>query len=85
MEANNIEEKSLTLHQVLTSRLNFMLCFANILEGFYNVFYSLDLLSGSRRPFETNMWYSEGPVPCAVSLNEGKVLYVVLASTVSFR
>ena len=47
--------------------------------------YRLDILSGSRRPFEASTQYSEGPFPCSVILNEGKVLYVMLESTVSVR
>ena len=47
--------------------------------------YRLDILSGYRRLFETSMQCNEGPFTNAVILNESKVLYVMLESTVSVR
>lgn len=48
------------------------------------MFYSLDVLSGSRRPFEASMYVVKNH-PLAVSLSESKVLYVMLESMVKFR
>lgn len=58
--------------------------FVSILEGFYNVFYSLDVLSGFRRLFEVSMYVVKNYF-FVVSLSESKVFYVMLESMVKFR
>lgn len=75
MKVNNIEKKK-SVCQIVALKLNFVLFFATVLEGFYNVFYSLGVLSGSRRPLESSVRYNR-TISWAVSLNEGKALYLV--------